>query len=587
MEKLERLQEAKDKLKDSKKLSDLADLLNLTASGISYILYKMDGATKYHEFTIPKKTGGVRTIHAPHAKLAQLQKRLAELLYDCVELRKQTDARFWFASHGFHKERTIISNAEMHKRRRFVFNIDLKDFFGTINFGRVRGFFIKDAMFKLDPKIATIIAQIACHDNKLPQGSPCSPVISNLIGNILDSRLLALARDARCTYTRYADDLTFSTNKKDFSPQIAVNTGGEIWDVAKTLKKAIKNSGFSINSEKTRMSLRQSRQTVTGLVVNDKVNIPQDYYRATRAMCDSVFKSGKYHDPNDITKSEINNLNPLEGRLSYIYFIKARLDRKNKKINALAQESGEFKSPEKTKDLYGRFLFYKYFVALKEPLIVTEGITDIIYLECALKALAENFPQLAKKEEEKVTRFIKFFKRSDTLHDILKIHGGASGQKRIIQGYKNKMKIYKIKPMNHPVIILCDNDAGAKDVFNISNEMNNNKIKIGIKSNEPFYHLTENLYLVKIPEDGEKERAPEDLFPKHLLQKKLDGKSFNKKNTRNDSGTYGKTVFAKSVVQAKAKPEDFSDFKGLLERIEGIINDYQGKLAVNSNAKTP
>ena len=78
-----------------------------------------------------------------------------------VPVRKKEHARFWFASHGFHQGRTIISNAEVHRRRRFVFNLDLEDFFGTINFGRVRGFFINDSMFDLEPNVATIIAQIA------------------------------------------------------------------------------------------------------------------------------------------------------------------------------------------------------------------------------------------------------------------------------------------------------------------------------------------------------------------------------------------------------------------------------------------
>jgi hypothetical protein len=102
-----------------------------------------------------------------------------------------------------------------------VLNIDLEDFFGTVNLGRVRGFFIKERNFALKPRVATVLAQIACHDNALPQGSPCSPVISNLIGHVLDIQLSALARKTGCTYSRYADDITFSTNKQVFPPAIA------------------------------------------------------------------------------------------------------------------------------------------------------------------------------------------------------------------------------------------------------------------------------------------------------------------------------------------------------------------------------
>ncbi|MEO1221919.1 MAG: retron Ec67 family RNA-directed DNA polymerase/endonuclease [Pseudomonadota bacterium] len=350
-----------EKLQRAKSLTDLAKLLGFTPKGVSYVLYKMDVAEKYRPFVIPKKSGGVRTIHAPKPQLALLQARLAELLYACVREKKKADRRFWHASHGFHQGRTIISNAEAHRRRRFVFNIDLENFFGTINFGRVRGFFIHDSMFSLEPKVATIVAQIACHENALPQGSPCSPVISNLIGNILDSRLLALARDARCTYTRYADDLTFSTNEKLFPTEIAVNVHGAGWEVGKKLSKEIEKSGFFINPVKTRMSLRRSRQTVTGLVVNERANITQDYYRAARAMCNSLFQTGLYYKAGDDPTDTIDNLNHLEGTLSHIYFVKARRDRKPK-VNKLARAAGEFSPPRAPEDLYRKFLFYKYFL---------------------------------------------------------------------------------------------------------------------------------------------------------------------------------------------------------------------------------
>ena len=580
MSKLKKSERLK-KLQGAENLSDVANLLGFTPKGLSYILYKMDDSKKYRKFMISKKFGGTRTIHAPCEELSLLQKRLADLLYDCVELRKSDNTRFWSASHGFHKGRTIVSNARMHKRRRFVFNLDLENFFGTINFGRVRGFFIKDAMFNLDSKVATIVAQIACHENKLPQGSPCSPVISNLIGNILDSKLITLARDARCTYTRYADDLTFSTNKKDFPFEIAVNLDDKGWDIGEKLEEAIKKLGFFINPTKTRMSLRQSRQTVTGLVVNDKVNINQDYYRATRAMCNSVFEYGKYHDPDDDLKSKTNELKALDGRLSYIYFVKAQRDRKPEEINKLAEEDGEFKPPEKTKNLYEKFLFYKYFVASKTPLIVTEGTTDIIYLKCALKSLAKDFPQLIKDDDEKFVRLINFLRKSDTSRNVLGIHNGAGGMNSFISNYKKNIARYKSQPMEHPVIILCDNDQGGKGVFTESNKISS--ATINAKSDESFYHLVKNLYLVKIPGNG----AIESLFPATLLAETLNGNAFNPSNGDNNSGTYGKVAFAKFVVQAKAKPEDFLGFKELLERIEGIINDYQSKLAVDSNAKTP
>lgn len=566
-----------DKLKKAQSLTELAKLLGFTPKGVSYVLYKLDPAKKYRSFEIPKKSGGVRTINAPEPQLALLQTRLAELLYACVHERKQENARFWFASHGFHQGRTIVSNAEVHRRRRFVFNLDLEDFFGTINFGRVRGFFIRDAMFSLEPKVATIIAQIACHDNALPQGSPCSPVISNLIGNILDSRLLALARNTRCTYTRYADDLTFSTNEKLFPTEIAVNVHGADWEVGAKLRKTIEGAGFSINPVKTRMSLRQSRQTVTGLVVNAKANINQDYYRAARAMCNLLFQTGYYFRPGDDPVNATDKLGMLEGTLSHIYFVKARRDR-HPRINKLAKAAGEYHPPRAPEELYRKFLFYKYFAAPAAPLIVTEGVSDITYLQCAIRALVKKFPLLAKEVDGKAVRLVHFLKSSGTSRELLNLGHGAAGQGALISQYENVLKKYKHKPMAHPIIILCDNDDGLKSVIK------NAKSKIGkavsTTTTDPFYHLGLNLYLVKVPEGTPPvDKDIESLFDPTLPATVLDGKKFNPKKEHGDHTEYGKVIFAEAVVRANAGTVDFSGFEGLLTRIEDVLKHYATLLA--------
>ena len=191
-------------------------MVGFTPSGLSFVLYKLPDSKKYTSFEIPKRDGNKRQIKAPEASLSLLQRRLATLLTDCLEeLGKAAPPRRTLA-HGFEKGRSIITNAQLHKRRRYVFNLDLADFFPSINFGRVRGFFIKDKHFSLQPPVATVLAQIACFENELPQGSPCSPVISNLIGHVLDGRLARFAKTHKCTYSRYADDITFSTSRKGF-----------------------------------------------------------------------------------------------------------------------------------------------------------------------------------------------------------------------------------------------------------------------------------------------------------------------------------------------------------------------------------
>lgn len=134
-----------------------------------------------------------------------------------------------------------------------------KTFFGEINFGRVRGFLIKNKNFCLPEKTATIIAQISCYQNQLPQGSPCSPVISNLIAHSLDIKLSKLAYSTGCTYSRYVDDLTFSTNKPIFPEKVAKVTeaNSHSWSVGKSLNLIIEKEGFKINDKKNENAIQR------------------------------------------------------------------------------------------------------------------------------------------------------------------------------------------------------------------------------------------------------------------------------------------------------------------------------------------
>ncbi len=155
-------------LKSAKSREDIASVLGYSPKGLAFVLYKIPAATKYTSFTIPKKSGGARHIAAPIGQLKSLQARLAALIYACRREIEEADPRKPL-SHGFREGLSIITNAHEHTRRRWVFNIDLQDFFPSLNFGRVRGFFIKDKRFGLDPSAATVVAQIACHENALPQ----------------------------------------------------------------------------------------------------------------------------------------------------------------------------------------------------------------------------------------------------------------------------------------------------------------------------------------------------------------------------------------------------------------------------------
>ena len=178
-----------EKLKQVSTKKQLALLLGVKTPFLTHTLYIKKSADQYSQFDIPKKTGGSRTINAPSDGLKSLQSNLSTLLLDCIDEINEAKGIKPSLSHGFVRERSIITNASKHLNNKNVLNIDLMDFFDSFNFGRVRGFFIKNNHFNLDPHIATVIAQIACYKNVLPQGSPCSPVITNLITHSLDIRL--------------------------------------------------------------------------------------------------------------------------------------------------------------------------------------------------------------------------------------------------------------------------------------------------------------------------------------------------------------------------------------------------------------
>lgn len=266
--------------------ADVAKLLETSPGALRYALYTAAPEQRYRTFEIPKRTGGMRTIDAPLGVIRDAQTFLAPLIAAAYEAHP--------AAHGFLPERNILTNAVPHVGQRLVLNIDLADFFPSVNFGRVRGIFMA-APFGAGPAAATVLAQICTHRNGLPQGAPTSPALSNLAAATLDRRLTRLARENGVKYARYADDITFSTSRQTLPVPLAEYSAGESGlrvRAGEALERAVTAAGFAINPKKVRLQGPHQRQSVTGLVVNAKPNVERERVRRLRAMLHAWRKFG-------------------------------------------------------------------------------------------------------------------------------------------------------------------------------------------------------------------------------------------------------------------------------------------------------
>lgn len=566
-------------LKSAQSLNDTAYLLGYKPKSLSYVIYKMP--VKYTTFTIPKKTGGFRTISAPVPELKLLQRRLSDGLqssWDEINSKKNIKNP---VSHGFRKGASILTNASVHRGRRFVFNVDLKDFFDSINFGRVYGFFLKNKDFSLTEDVAKVLAAICCYEGKLPQGSPCSPVISNLIGQILDIRLVKLARHNGCSYSRYADDLTFSTNNRIFPSDIAIHGKDHSWEVGHALSKIINKSGFELNPKKTRMQYCDSRQEVTGLIVNRRTNTPSEYRRQTRAMTHKLVTTGGFL----ITKMKADatgtfaptqvagSINHLQGMYGFIDWV----DLSHRKATGRIDEN-----PSSISKTYKRFLMHRDFWASSLPVILCEGKTDSVYLRGAIRRLATAHPALISTTATNLPEYkIRFFNYSYTSQRILDLSGGADVVRKFITGYIKSVKKTPPTINQQPLILMLDNDSGGKVFYHLIKEYS--VTKTPVDGMDDFYHLAANVYVVFTPISKPTDNSSiENFFDPALLLTKYDGKSFNLSNEEiNEDTEYGKATFATKVVRPNIAKIDFNNFDPILTRIEKAIDAHNKKYSAS------
>jgi RNA-directed DNA polymerase len=271
----------------------LATAMGIKTGELRFLAYdrKVAKVDHYRRFTIPKKTGGVREISAPMPRLKRAQ---YWIMKNILEPLPGHDA-----SHGFRTQRSILTNAHPHAGQRVVINIDLKDFFPTITYARVKGFFVS---LGYPEKVAAPLAlictdaerdklqidgniwNIARGERRLPQGAPTSPAIANQIANRLDKRMAGAAKAVGFVYTRYADDMTFSGNAAPGSVQV----DRLLWQ----LRQIAEDEGFTFNDKKTRVMGSGTRQDVTGLVVNKQPAVARHERRRFRAWLHAAEAAG-------------------------------------------------------------------------------------------------------------------------------------------------------------------------------------------------------------------------------------------------------------------------------------------------------
>lgn len=308
------------------------DARKLTLRMLNYYAYSSHNKNRYVTFQVPKKKKGVfRTIDAPCAGLKMIQ-RAMNLIFQTIYTPHE-------AAMGFVPHRSVVTNARVHMGQKYVYNIDLKDFFPSITSGRLFKR-LQVAPFCMDKKMASIVTDLCCYTNAdgknvLPQGAPTSPTITNFISGHLDRKLSKLARAYGMKYTRYADDITFSCSSNMFA---------EDGKFCKSLRNIIEEEEhFKINTDKTRLCHSGERQEVTGLTVNEQTNVTRKYVKQIRLFlhiweAKGLPEAQRFFEKHYTPKTTRPNVgiphieNVIAGKLLYLKMVKGENDETYRKL---------------------------------------------------------------------------------------------------------------------------------------------------------------------------------------------------------------------------------------------------------------
>jgi len=295
---------------------ELAEFLSIDYNTLRFLTYHRDVTTidHYYRFTIPKKSGGVRNIAAPKKSLKLVQRKILDGILVKIAVSQSV--------HGFLLGKSVISGAKAHTTKpNILINMDLENFFPTITFERVRGLF---KYFGYSGFISSLFAMLCTYcervpieikgetkyvkttDRILPQGSPASPMITNIICAKMDKRIEGLANSFNLTYTRYADDISFSYTGEELNISAFIGI----------VSKIAKEEGFIINKKKTKVLRKNNRQIITGIVINnDEIGVTKKWVKNLRALI--------YNTKKDISKADFQVVNEISGRIEWLRSVNA------------------------------------------------------------------------------------------------------------------------------------------------------------------------------------------------------------------------------------------------------------------------
>lgn len=286
----------------------------------------------YKYFAIKKRRGGLRRIMSPYSELRDVQTWIKENILDKIELPNCVKA--------FVKGRNIMENAKMHEGRKYILKVDITNFFESIG---VRQVYVAFRKMGYDRSVAAWLANLCTakiedykyeqledqeeiqklfndlyHKSEpfLVQGAPTSPGLANIICNRMDKRMMGLANKHGFTYSRYADDMTFSADKKDRLPKVSM------------IRKIVETEGFHLNEEKIELLHEGNRQIVTGLLVDNHVRVPGRYKKDIKRHIHFCLKYGGRDHFHRIAPGKAFGKEWLAGRIRYIHSVEPETAKK-------------------------------------------------------------------------------------------------------------------------------------------------------------------------------------------------------------------------------------------------------------------